>query len=660
MKNWLKRIISGALVIATVAYVGLTGYVPTAEATTTNLTQIIMGESFRPDGSPCYKSLQGFNDVVSSQSGFKNRTTISNPGTLYSFRMTITVAPGVGKTRTWIIRQNGADTSMTISISGASETTGIDNTHSLEVSAGDTFQIKETFTTSTANAYESWSFLFDNDTSQSYSNIMGQGLINGASYCALQNSSGTRSAANTYSSVAPCSGTLMNWYIYGYINSDVDTNPTITLYKNGSATALTLTTSTSNTYYHIGNDTTHTVDIAAGDLLSIYCTSLGGYVMYFASAFTFDSDVPQQTFVTGVCATSPSTSAVNYYPLLPGSASAWNASALFCEGIQDPSYAGAKLSNLYITITTASGAGKSYNYAILRTAGTIPTGLNVDLANTTSGSDTVHSWTLTGGGVDNLILAATPTGTPTAPTVTRWGFTITIDKVPLVTTMDATTVKDTYATLNAEITLLITAPCTERGFLYDTVSHPSYTDYAYSINETGEFEVETYSLTPTTLVKNTTYYFRGYATDGAGTGYSTIELSFTTLNPQGTSTALGLSIIGAVATSENYSTGISMYSVMNVGECDIDVLVQGFDTSGTGTNWELSDTGESGADVYAIYAGISDYDVIVKKTTPFNAVIEDLAPGDTATFGIRVISPSSITDQVNVKTAEVDVLYVAH
>jgi hypothetical protein len=278
----------------------------------------------------------------------------------------------------------------------------------------------------------------------------------------------------------------------------------------------------------------------------------------------------------------------------------------------------------------------------------------------TSGHDNTDSWVLTGGNdYAQLQIEATPSGSPTQPTLVSWSVTTTVYKVPLVTTLAATTVKDTYATLNGDITLLVNGSATTEGFAYDTVSHAGSppSSYAHEIYSTGSFGLGDFSLTPATLIKNTTYYFIAYATDSVGTGYGT-ELTFTTLNPQGSSTGVGFALVGGITPNQTYASGLTAFSVTNIGTCAINVELEGANATG-GDTWTLSNTATPGADTFGLEAGTSSYNVVVTSSGPYNVVVTDIAPGTSATFGIELLSPTSISDSVT-KNFSVTVLYVAY
>ena len=102
--------------------------------------------------------------------------------------------------------------------------------------------------------------------------------------------------------------------------------------------------------------------------------------------------------------------------------------------------------------------------------------------------------------------------------------------IPTITTSAPSSVATSTMTANGNITATGGATATVRGFAYGTNSTLSgggdtatTTDTAGQPFSTGAFTGSLSSLTP-----NTTYYFRSYATNSAGTGYGTI-VSTTTL-----------------------------------------------------------------------------------------------------------------------------------
>lgn len=107
---------------------------------------------------------------------------------------------------------------------------------------------------------------------------------------------------------------------------------------------------------------------------------------------------------------------------------------------------------------------------------------------------------------------------------------------PTVTTQAISAITETTATGNGNITSDGGSVITERGFVYDTVSHSSISDnvtpaasgYANSFTDTGTFITGAFDNTIGGLVAGTTYYYRAFAKNTLGYDYGS-ELTFETL-----------------------------------------------------------------------------------------------------------------------------------
>lgn len=95
--------------------------------------------------------------------------------------------------------------------------------------------------------------------------------------------------------------------------------------------------------------------------------------------------------------------------------------------------------------------------------------------------------------------------------------------VPTLTTSNATSVQDTSATLNGNITDHGGENCDYRGFEWGLSSG----NYSANWTEGGSFGTGAFSHGITGLSDNTTYFYRSMAHNGAGWGYGN-EISFTT------------------------------------------------------------------------------------------------------------------------------------
>lgn len=90
--------------------------------------------------------------------------------------------------------------------------------------------------------------------------------------------------------------------------------------------------------------------------------------------------------------------------------------------------------------------------------------------------------------------------------------TATAPTTPTVVNVDASSVGPTSITLSGNITSTGTLTVTERGFNWGTT-----VSYGNTLSESGSFSTGSYSLALSSLTCNTTYYFRAFATNSAGT-----------------------------------------------------------------------------------------------------------------------------------------------
>jgi uncharacterized protein (TIGR02145 family) len=97
-------------------------------------------------------------------------------------------------------------------------------------------------------------------------------------------------------------------------------------------------------------------------------------------------------------------------------------------------------------------------------------------------------------------------------------------KSPSVTTLPAESITNTSVTFRGNITDVGNPPYTSKGICYSTQQNPTINDSKVVVqgNGTGEFEGTAISLLP-----NTTYYFRAYATNSAEPAYGN-QMNFKT------------------------------------------------------------------------------------------------------------------------------------
>ena len=139
---------------------------------------------------------------------------------------------------------------------------------------------------------------------------------------------------------------------------------------------------------------------------------------------------------------------------------------------------------------------------------------------------------------------------------------------PTVTTPTATSISTNSATLGANVTANGGASITSRGTVLGTSASPTGNSLAEGGTSTG-----TFSHNRTGLTANTLYYYRGYAVNSAGTGYS----------PDGTFTTLPLAPTVGSGSSATTSGFTANWSHPTMGSASYTYTVEVDDDSSFGS-----------------------------------------------------------------------------
>ena len=128
---------------------------------------------------------------------------------------------------------------------------------------------------------------------------------------------------------------------------------------------------------------------------------------------------------------------------------------------------------------------------------------------------------------------------------------------PTVTTSDATSITQTGATFNGNITSTGGIGPTVRGFAWGTNSGLSGGDTATTTNTSGApFSTGAFTDSSQTLTCNTTYYYRAYATNSIGTSYGSISNSFTTSSCSSNNPTVSTNFVNNVGTTYATLNGV--------------------------------------------------------------------------------------------------------
>lgn len=219
-----------------------------------------------PTSGTVYTALVGVEGNNADPKFFEAVFPIS--GTLTNFQVRLSGSPGAGKSYTFTVMVNGSDSTLTVTISETDTTSTLD-TSTVSITAGDYVTVKMVASGTPTARNCAWGAEFDSGSGGAI--IVGaKGDSSDASdpkYSRLFGVGGgwnaTEANVRQVSSVA---GNLKNLRVRLTVAPGVATSRVFTVYLNGSPTALTLTIANTDT---TGADTTNTVAIVAGDLISL-------------------------------------------------------------------------------------------------------------------------------------------------------------------------------------------------------------------------------------------------------------------------------------------------------------------------------------------------------------------------------------------------------
>jgi len=336
-------------------------------------------------------------------------------GKLSSLMVKLTAAPGAGKSYTFFLRVNGANSTLTVTIAGT-DTSGSDISHEVTIAAGDLVAISQVGVSTPTAAAAIWTMKFEGDTACE-SLVLGStaDILNKVdteyNFVSTGNSAMFGTESGRYN-VIPTSGKLKNFYVG--LNADPGDSPDaykFTLRVNGAnsddgeGNPLQVTIVANNT---TGNDTTHEIPVSPDDLVDIMIEPLEAPsatpIPYWS--FCFVADIDGESLILNGDGDILSVAGTEYHHL--GAVDlAWNAS----EAIRVQLAQECVMRKLYVYLTIAPGVSKSYVFTLRQNAGA--SALTVTIADAaTTGNDTAHDVSISDG--DEVSFENNPDGTPTA------------------------------------------------------------------------------------------------------------------------------------------------------------------------------------------------------------------------------------------------------
>lgn len=329
---------------------------------------------------------------------------ISENITITDFKVMLTTAPGVGKSRTFVIRQNGSDTGVTCTISDANTSGTFSG--SVSFTAGDLLSIKHTSSgTPTASGTTYW-HMFMMTAGQKYllMGACGQDAPTGAlNYCDPFGDTTWTTGALARDTIVPTTGNLTKLTVaLTTTTPGTGKSYACAMRLNNTSDVLTATISDANT----SASATGSQALAAGDTLQMKQTPSGTPTAgRLGWCFTFEPTTNGESFYGFGSGSGMSTSATQYEQPIGVGATGWSAT----ESARQLKLPAGTIKNLYVRISGVPGAGTSRTFT-LRDNGASSTLTTTIGAAATTGNDTSHSVTHT---ADQTIgIQSSLTGTP--------------------------------------------------------------------------------------------------------------------------------------------------------------------------------------------------------------------------------------------------------
>jgi hypothetical protein len=215
------------------------------------------------------------------------------------------------------------------------------------------------------------------------------------------------------------------------------------------------------------------------------------------------------------------------------------------------------------------------------------------------------------------------------PAITSSRATSSTIVVPTLTTPTATSIASTTATLGANVTSNGGGTLTARGTVWGTSTNPTGNQVAE-----GGLTIGTFSQNRTSLTAGTKIYYRGYASNSAGTGYSPNGSFYT--EPSTQASGVNFTSIASTGMTVNWTrgTGDGVIVVMKQGSA-----VNSDPVDGTYTGYVANAAFTSGTQI-----GSGNY--VVYKGTGTSVAITGLTAG--TTYYVAVYEYKGLVDTLGV------------
>jgi hypothetical protein len=365
-------------------------------------------------------SAANYNGLFSGHSWTATEDNVSGlvaaNGIIRNFSVKLTTAPGSGKSWTFKVRKNGADTGISITISDAA-TTGSDTSNTLSYAPGDRLSISATPSGTPTATDLRWTAESEcNDGFQLSVAYADQATRTSDECNSLHNGSQTwativSSNEDPRATLIPLNATVKAVYVRLTAAPGSGKSWTLTLRKNASdqaSSAVTISDSATT-----GNVTGLNIAIAPGDYVTIKSapTSIPA-AANFQIGLLIQPNNDGESMVSGT--STSAAPADGTYNQLNSAAITWNATE--STRLDLAAIIPVILKNLRIRLTSAPGASTSRTYTLRKNSSSGNNTVTLNSGDTTA-VDSTHSDALSSG--DDISLLHNRTGSPPS-TVVNW------------------------------------------------------------------------------------------------------------------------------------------------------------------------------------------------------------------------------------------------
>lgn len=384
------------------------------------MRQVISSGSFNPLSNTVteYNSIFWHKPPNWNSGEFRRQEMSGGTFKITGFYVELDGSPGIGSTYQFTIRLNGADTNLSVSITG-SDTQKFIVDQNVNVTPTDKIGIECTPTSTPTIRSATWSITFESEGEGTSYIVNGQqNLLNGAVPSeSNQLMGGSDWAATSIGSVnknniIPLSGVFRDLYIELDGVAGTGSNGWIfTIGTNGTDTGMTVNILGATTN---GSDTSNTVTMSPGNFINLIATPRGTPNNRRVKwGIVFEADEADNFFIVGGGTESLSNTTTEYN-YLQSADSAWNVTESENEALSQCM----RLSNFYVNTGVPPGSNTSYTFTIRKNGADTPLSVQITGSPDFTGSNVTDFVEFDN--FDKVTIKCTPTNSP-AVTDAAWG-----------------------------------------------------------------------------------------------------------------------------------------------------------------------------------------------------------------------------------------------